>query len=294
MRLLEYACGIAALAALAAAAPTRHVPRDVSADVLQQLTLFAEYSAASYCTNNINSTGNKLSCSAGNCPMVEAATTKTLYEFEEDSKFGDVAGFLVEDSTNKLLIMAFRGSRSLSTWIANLDFATEDIGSICTGCEAHGGFWKSWEAVADSLVAQIKSAVDAHPQYTLVFTGHSFGGAMATLGATAMRNDGYKIELYTYGSPRLGNKALAEYVTSQGSLYRTTHTDDIVPKLPPIVIGFSHPSPEYWITSGDGVDIDTSDIKVIEGIDSKSGNAGASGESTSAHGWYIVDISACQ
>ena len=56
---------------------------DVSADVLQQLTLFAEYSAASYCTNNINSTGNKLSCSAGNCPMVEAVTTKTLYEFEE-------------------------------------------------------------------------------------------------------------------------------------------------------------------------------------------------------------------
>lgn len=91
--------------------------------------------------------------------------------------------------------MAFRGSRSLSTWIANFDFGTEDVNSICPGCKAHGGFWKSWEGVADSLGAQIKSAVDAHPEYTLVFTGHSFGGAMATLGATAMRNDGYKIEL---------------------------------------------------------------------------------------------------
>ena len=56
---------------------------DISADALQQLNFFAEYSAASYCTNNINSTGNKLTCSAGNCPMVEAATTKTIYEFEE-------------------------------------------------------------------------------------------------------------------------------------------------------------------------------------------------------------------
>lgn len=56
---------------------------DVSADVLQQLTLFAEFAAASYCTNNINSTGNELACAAGNCPAVEAASTKTLHEFEE-------------------------------------------------------------------------------------------------------------------------------------------------------------------------------------------------------------------
>ena len=110
-------------------------------------------------------------------------------------KFGDVAGFLVEDSTNKLLVMAFRGSRSLSTWIANLDFAAVDVSSLCSGCRAHGGFWTSWGVVVDSLTAQIKSAVDAHPDYKIVFTGHSFGAAMATLGATALRNEGYTIEL---------------------------------------------------------------------------------------------------
>lgn len=92
----------------------------------------------------------------------------------------------------------------------------------------------------------------------------------------------------------MGNNALAEYITSQGSLYRTTHTNDIVPKLPPMSFGFSHPSPEYWITSGDGEEVTTSDIQVIKGIDSKEGNAGSSGESTSAHGWYIVSIAECQ
>lgn len=56
---------------------------DVSSDVLQQLTLFAEFSAAAYCANNIDSTGDKLTCSTGNCPAVEAASTTTLYEFEE-------------------------------------------------------------------------------------------------------------------------------------------------------------------------------------------------------------------
>jgi triacylglycerol lipase len=53
----------------------------VSASVLQRLTLFAQYSAAAYCTNNINSTGTKLTCAAGNCPLVEAANTVTLAEF---------------------------------------------------------------------------------------------------------------------------------------------------------------------------------------------------------------------
>jgi hypothetical protein len=50
---------------------------------MQQLTLFAEYSTATYCSSNLHSTGNNLTCSAGNCPTVEAASTKTLHEFEE-------------------------------------------------------------------------------------------------------------------------------------------------------------------------------------------------------------------
>lgn len=95
---------IAALAALTVAAPSRSVPRgmdafafcschpmidqltqaiDVSADVLGQLTLFSQWAAASYCTNNSNSTGDGVSCEQGNCPLVESADTTTLYEFDE-------------------------------------------------------------------------------------------------------------------------------------------------------------------------------------------------------------------
>ena len=91
----------------------------------------------------------------------------------------------------------------------------------------------------------------------------------------------------------MGNEALAAHITSQG-LYRATHTDDIVPKLPPKLFGFSHASPEYWITSGNGVTVTTSDIQVIQGIDSTDGNDGTLLDSTSAHGWYIIGISECQ
>jgi hypothetical protein len=99
---------------------------------------------------------------------------------------------------------------------------------------------------------------------------------------------------YNYGSPRVGNKALATYITAQGPNYRVTHTNDIVPRLPPRAFGFSHTSPEYWITSGNDVPVKTSDITVIQGIDSNAGNAGEDIPSVDAHYWYLEDISACQ
>lgn len=95
---------------------------------------------------------------------------------------------------------------------------------------------------------------------------------------------------YTYGQPRVGNLALAQYITNVDTQWRVTHTDDTVPKLPSMSSGFSHSSPEYWITSGDNVTVITSDIQVITGIDSTAGNAGTLTSSTSAHNWYFVNI----
>jgi triacylglycerol lipase len=97
---------------------------------------------------------------------------------------------------------------------------------------------------------------------------------------------------YTFGQPRIGNEAMATYLTEQGN-NRMTHLNDIVPRLPPILLGFHHSSPEYWITSKDDVTVTTSDIDVIEGIDSLKGNAGELIESVAAHAWYIIDIDGC-
>lgn len=92
----------------------------------------------------------------------------------------------------------------------------------------------------------------------------------------------------------MGNLALAQYITNVDTLWRTTHTDDEVPKLPPTTAGFSHSSPEYWITSGDNVTVTTTDIQVIQGVDSTNGNAGTTTSSTSAHNWYLEYIDECQ
>ncbi|KKK18743.1 hypothetical protein AOCH_000591 [Aspergillus ochraceoroseus] len=110
-----------AFAGLSVAAPLTQV----SSGVLQDLTLFAEYSAASYCTVNINSTGNKVVCSAGNCPLVEQAHTETLREFHESvsamSSETSPDSWPQTQPTNSI-VLSFRGSRTLDTWIATLDF----------------------------------------------------------------------------------------------------------------------------------------------------------------------------
>ncbi|KAJ5649215.1 Lipase class 3 [Penicillium longicatenatum] len=273
-------------AALVVAMPAKlFTNRDVDTTTYDNLYLFAQYSAAAYCSNNVDttSTGDSITCSADNCPQVQSATTKTLYEFDESNDYGDTAGFLVVDETNDLIVLSFRGSTDISNWVANLDFVFNDDSGLCTGCDVHSGFWKAWETVADDVTAKIDSAQSTYPGYQLVVTGHSLGGALAALAGTALRNAGYTLDLYTYGQPRVGNDALAEYMTSQGSLWRTTHTDDIVPRIPPELFGYAHASPEYWITSADDVTVTDADIEEVVGVNSNDGNAGESDESISAH-----------
>lgn len=111
-----------------------------------------------------------------------------------ENEYGDVAGFLAADTTNELIVVSFRGSRTIDTWIANLDFGKDSLDDLCSGCEVHGGFWKSWEVVADTVTSGIDSALETYPGFTVVFTGHSFGAALATLGAAQLRDAGYAIE----------------------------------------------------------------------------------------------------
>ncbi|KAL1984371.1 hypothetical protein VTN96DRAFT_9232 [Rasamsonia emersonii] len=284
------------LTASVLAAPVELGRRDVSQDLFDQLNLFEQYSAAAYCSaNNEASAGTAISCSAGNCPLVQQAGATILYSFNNIGS-GDVTGFLALDSTNQLIVLSFRGSETLENWIADLEADLVDASAICSGCEAHDGFLSSWNSVASTLTSKISSAVNEHPSYKLVFTGHSLGAALATLGAVSLRESGYNIDLYNYGCPRVGNTALADFITTQsgGTNYRVTHSDDPVPKLPPRSFGYSQPSPEYWITSGNNVTVQPSDIEVIEGVDSTAGNDGTpAGLDIDAHRWYFGPISAC-
>lgn len=274
------------------AAPAGLEARDVPADVLSQLNLWQQYSAAAYCVVNNDSPGDKVSCAAGNCPLVEAATTVTSIEFQ-NSLITDVTGFVAIDSTNQKIVVSFRGSSSVRNWLANIDFI--DIPTdICPGCTVHQGFWRSWSEARPRILTAIEEAVAQYPGYGIVATGHSLGGALATLCAASLRNSGYAVALYTYGAPQVGKQTTADYISSQpGGNYRVTHTDDIVPKLPGIAFGYRHIGPEYFITSGNNLPVTSRDVILIPGQPLVAGNQATITSSIDAHLWYFNAIADC-
>ena len=141
----------------------------------------------------------------------------------------------------------------------------------------------------------MKKAVAENPAYRIVIVGHSLGGAVATLAAADLRNidDHFRAEteLYTFGSPRVANKELADFLTGQSRFsWRITHDNDVVPHLPPKILGYHHVEPEYWIPHhGAGA----ADMVWAKREEDDWGNGKPVVLSRTAHGRYLGDIGAC-
>ena len=84
-------------------------------------------------------------------------------------------------------------------------------------------------------------------------TGHSLGAAIATFAALDIKeqlNPTNRFDFYTFGSPRTGDETFTDYIfshfPSNGSYYRVTHLNDLVPHSPSIEEGFNHAGDEVW------------------------------------------------
>jgi predicted lipase len=124
----------------------------------------------------------------------------------------------------------------------------KEIYSGCKDCEVHLGFQQGYESFKEPLFTEVSELVKKYPNANLVITGHSFGGAMATLAAVDFENSGKKVSLITFGSPRVGNEVFSKYANQkiQGSNYRVSYIDDPVTGVPPASLGFLHTGQEIY------------------------------------------------
>lgn len=107
-----------------------------------------------------------------------------------------------------------------------------------------------------------------------------------------------KLDIYTFGSPRIGNAALVKYIYNQtGQTYRITHYNDVVPRLPPMFWPFCyrHTGPEYWLGAGPETrtSYTTDQIQVCQGSADDHCSAGLSTPAVDSHLFYFVAISHC-
>ena len=280
-----------------------------SSALLERLQLYASYAAASYCKSNNDSPGKQLTCyinqtEENSCTDVhEKSDIKTLWEFENIEP-GDVTGFIAADETRKEIVLAFRGSKSKSNWRTNNKFTLKDWKPICEKCRVHRGFLEAYEAVRPKLLEELKKARAKYADYALVLTGHSLGGAMATVAATSLRGEpdlkelGKDLKLYTYGAPKVGNPALISEIEGHGNKnFRVTKGSDPVPHVP-IDAGtrwhFRQFFPQYHI-QGDELTglVKVENLQIC--MEAKPCHVNWNIQKWQPHGWYFLNnrLSAC-
>jgi len=137
--------------------------------------------------------------------------------------------FVALNSTTALI--SFRGSQGTRDWIANMQINEQstEFGMV------HGGFLRAYFDIKEKLQAFLDESLGAH---NLVLTGHSLGGAVATIAASEWRSR-YPIQsIYTFGQPAVGDRAFRNSMERfNETFYRVVNDDDIVTKIPP---GYKH------------------------------------------------------
>jgi triacylglycerol lipase len=144
----------------------------------------------------------------------------------------DTQGFV--GVTEKALVVAFRGTEPdrWRDWCT--DFNSKQM--LWLTCQVHTGFATAHDGVAAKYVELVRKMRTNNQ--TIYTTGHSLGGALATLAGRVLATGGDTGEdlkpqlVVSFGSPKVGDTRFAS--TYGVTLLRFVHNEDIIPHVPPI------------------------------------------------------------
>src|SRR3954451_8447507 len=160
-------------------------------------------------------------------------------------------------------IVAFRGTEKddwrdlaadLATWPVDEDDKPKSAGTVektmfhlpsasavfdDSKVGVHRGFQAALNEVWEDTARKLADC-RARSNKEIFFTGHSLGAALATLAIS--RFGGENASLYTFGSPRVGNRAFLSKVrtnTTNGH-FRMVDNNDLVSRVPAALMWYAH------------------------------------------------------
>ena len=175
-------------------------------------------------------------------------------DVDEASRAAEAIGFSEARLVNNDGAQAFR-------------FANEhDVVLACRGTEPTE--WNDIRADANAVMAVVGSFGKVHTGFNrevddlwpvlegtirgddkpVWFSGHSLGGAMATICAYRCATSSIvnsPMELHTFGSPRVGCRRWIRH--AQVVHYRWVHNNDVVTRVPPVWMGYRHCGSEVYL-----------------------------------------------
>ena len=150
-----------------------------------------------------------------------------LFDAHTDTQ-GYVAVKNPEGEHPGMAVLAFRGTQQVKDWITNLEARTMPISG--TNGEVLGNVHRGFNEAFLSVRDQIDPLLEGHEKLPLFITGHSLGGALATLATWYLRGDSLAA-CYTFGAPRVGDTGLMDRFRTP--IYRIVNGVDPVPFVPP-------------------------------------------------------------
>lgn len=131
-----------------------------------------------------------------------------------------------------------------------------DANAVAVVTETFGRVHRGFKQEVDDLWPILEHAL-VENRKTLWFTGHSLGGAMATICAGRCylsEIESMPQALFTYGSPRVGDKRFVNFVNIDHT--RWVNNNDIVTRVPPPWMGYRHGGKEMYLNrNGDIRDV---------------------------------------
>lgn len=167
------------------------------------------------------------------------------FELIDTFNVADTQAFLAKHDA--YAVLAFRGTQIEAMGDIRTDiqvrYRSTRVGKI------HSGFNMAYDDVAE-LVAGCIGRLDGCPLY---ITGHSLGGALATI-ATQRLEQVFTDQIaacYTFGSPRVGNDDYDKSI--KASIYRVVNSIDIVTLIPLLTMGYTHIGDTRYLTRDGGL-----------------------------------------
>ncbi len=155
---------------------------------------------------------------------------KNLYHDSKDNLFG----FVAKKDGDVFIII--RGTKTIWEWYNNTVIKYEDYKSLIGNSwgETAEGFYTIYGDLRNEISAAMQ---ELSGEFDNVFvSGHSLGGALATLAIPDLVDGGLNpsmLTVYTFASPRCGDRDFAQKVNAtRVQHWRIANTEDIVPSLP--------------------------------------------------------------
>lgn len=143
----------------------------------------------------------------------------------------EIFGFITRRQGNGPVYVVFRGTQSPADWVANLEF--KHVKHPWGNVEA--GFSEIYGPCSETVLSALRTMHATAPLRKVYVTGHSLGGALATLCAADLAVSGVAPDpaVYTFASPRVGDPAFAtRFNQACHEVWRVVNTEDIVNTVP--------------------------------------------------------------